>query len=121
MATYFTVTRVSVGDERIHGEEELGFQDLIHSRGSDFIDVQGRRLSSGASEWRRWIERLQELHRAASQLEEEEGRIGKLRGLDWLPKWAGLVGYDGWPAVRLVLFFSTLFLLFISCFLFCYF
>jgi hypothetical protein len=57
--------RVTVTPRNI-GEEELGFLELIHSGGSDFIDDGGRRPSSCASNRRRWIGCLAELHRAAS-------------------------------------------------------
>jgi hypothetical protein len=64
--------RVSVSAKKLGEEEEIAVLRLIHGGGSGFIDVQGRRLSSGASTRRRRIGRLAALHRAAFQLEVED-------------------------------------------------
>jgi hypothetical protein len=45
---------------------------LIHIGGTPFIDIRGRRRSSGPSRKRRWIGRLPVLHRAAYLLGEED-------------------------------------------------
>jgi hypothetical protein len=58
--------RVSVDNERNHGEEELGFLELIHNGGSDFIDNGERRPSSSALNHRWWIRCWEKLHWAAS-------------------------------------------------------
>jgi hypothetical protein len=81
----FSVPARELGDEE--GIETLG---LIHGGGSGFIDDGGRRPSSRASRRRRRIGCLQELHRAASQLEVEDDRKDKLgwtAGLGVGPAW----------------------------------
>jgi hypothetical protein len=91
--------RVSVGDGKNLGEEELGFLELIHSGGSDFIDDGGRRPSSCTSSSRWWIGCLPELHRNASP----GGKQRPKWYSDWatgLWCWAGLMGYGGWAAAR---------------------
>jgi hypothetical protein len=114
-----TGARVLVGDERIHGEEELGFLELIHSGGSDYIDDGGRRPSSCALNRRRWIGCLAELHQAAST-----PRLKMIEMVSWLGCgagcWAGLVfGQMGCGQVSASLYFFLLihfFLLLVFCF-----
>jgi hypothetical protein len=65
--------RVSVGDEKNLGEEELGFLGLIHSGGTPFIGDGGRRSSSWVSGRRRRIGRSPVLHRAAWSEMEDDG------------------------------------------------
>jgi hypothetical protein len=114
--------RVSVTARNIGGRRRNRLLGLIHGGGSLFIDVQRRRRSSSTSRKRRQIGRLQELHRAASQLEVEDDRRGTLgwtAGLGVGPAWTSA----RWAAARLVFpsFFLLLFFSIISCFLFCYF
>jgi hypothetical protein len=65
--------RVSVGDEKNLGEEELGFLGLIHSGGTPFIGNRGRRSSSWASGGWRWTGHSPVLHRAAWSEMEDDG------------------------------------------------
>jgi hypothetical protein len=61
--------RVSVGNVQRRmgaGRKKIWSGLSLSSTVNVFIVVPGRWPSSGASEWRRWIERLAALHRAAS-------------------------------------------------------
>jgi hypothetical protein len=64
--------RVSVTARNLGEEEELRLLGLIHCGGTPFIDVRGRRPSSGASRKRWKIARQAELHRAACLLKVED-------------------------------------------------
>jgi hypothetical protein len=91
--------RVSVPARKLREGEGIEILGLIHGGGSDFIDDGGWRPSSRASRRRRRIGCLQELHRAASQLEVEDDRRGKLgwtAGLGAGPAWASA----WWAAAR---------------------
>jgi hypothetical protein len=112
VAHKITGARVSVGDEKIHGKEELGFLELIHSGGSNYIDDGGRRPSSGTSTRRRRIGRLAVLHGAASVL-----RLKTIETVSWagLRSWGA--GPAWWATARWVL--SPIFFCSVS-FLFCF-
>jgi hypothetical protein len=115
--------RVSVPVRKLGEEEGIEILGLIHGGGSLFIDALGRRLSSSTSRRRRRIGRCLALHRAVCLLEvEDDDGSKRYRGCG-ARYWAGLTGYDGWAAARLVFlsFFLLYFFYFISCFLFCYF
>jgi hypothetical protein len=112
--------RVSVPAKISGKEERIELLELIHGGGLDFIDDGGRRPSSGASEWRRWIERLQELHRAAcwprKKKTEAVNCFGPVLVMGWADPWigAGLRAGKSFP-----IFFLLQFLFFLLYFLCC--
>jgi hypothetical protein len=114
--------RVSVICKNSREREKEWRPRVSSAAGGFFIADQGRRPSSPASRRRRWIERQAELHRAVYLLEVEDDD-GSKRYRGWaaeLGYWAGLTGYDGWAAARLVFLFFFYFISFILFPVFCF-